>query len=106
MSLTTKSGYNLHPPTSFSIGTMSNINVTLFNGSNYLPELMTNEGESLFISFCTCISEFMDDKVNFASLLAFTAPPDSIPQPHAIPFNGGKEVNEVQWYTLAYHSIV
>jgi hypothetical protein len=49
------------------------------------PELLTNEGETYFTAFCTCISKFVDDKINYAFSLAFTTSPDGIPQPHIIP---------------------
>jgi hypothetical protein len=55
------------------------------HGNTFLPELLTNEGETYFIAFCTCISKFVDDKINYAFSLAFTTSPDRIPQPHVIP---------------------
>ncbi len=51
------------------------------HGNTYLPELLTNEGETYFTAFCTCISTFVDDKINHAFSLVFTTPPDGIPQP-------------------------
>jgi hypothetical protein len=33
-------------------------------GNTYLPELFSNEGEKYFTAFCTCISKFVDDKLN------------------------------------------
>jgi hypothetical protein len=48
------------------------------HGSTYLPELLTNEGETYFTTFCTCISNFLDDKINYAFSSAFTTSPDGI----------------------------
>jgi hypothetical protein len=64
-----------------------------------LPELLTNEGKTYFTAFCACISKFVDDKINFAFLLAFTKSPDGIPQPHVISNDDNDEMDEVQWYT-------
>jgi hypothetical protein len=33
------------------------------HGNTYLPELLTYEGETYFTAFCTCISNFVDDKI-------------------------------------------
>jgi hypothetical protein len=44
----------------------------------------------------------VDDKINYAFSLAFTASTDGIPQPHAIPNNDDDEMDEVQWYTLEH----
>jgi hypothetical protein len=54
------------------------------HGSSHLPELLTNEGETYFNAFCTRISKFMDDKINYAFSSAFTMSPDGVPQPHVI----------------------
>ncbi len=67
-----------------------------------MPELLTNEGETYFTAFCTCISKFVDDKINYACSLAFTTSPDSIPQPHVIPNDDNDEMDEVKWYTPAH----
>ncbi len=66
-----------------------------------MPELLTNEGETYFTAFCTCISTFVDDKINYAFSSAFTTSPDSIPQPHSIPNGDDDEMDEVKWYTPA-----
>jgi hypothetical protein len=55
------------------------------HGNTFLPELLTNEGETYFTALCTCISKFVDDKINYAFSSAFTTSPDGIPQPHIIP---------------------
>jgi hypothetical protein len=68
------------------------------HGSTYLPELLTNKGETYFTAFCTRISKFVDDKINYAFSLAFTTSPNGIPQPHVIPNDGNDEIDEVQWY--------
>jgi hypothetical protein len=67
-----------------------------------LPELLTNEGETYFTAFCTGISKFVADKINYAFSLAYTTSPDSIPQPHIIPNDEDDEIDEVQWYTPAH----
>ncbi len=67
-----------------------------------MPELLTNKGETYFNAFCTCISKFVDDKINYAFLLAFTTSCDGIPQPHIIPNDDNDEMDEVQWYTPAH----
>jgi hypothetical protein len=67
-----------------------------------LPELLTDEGETYFTAFCTRISKFVDDKINYAFSLAFTTSPDGIPQPHVIPNDDNYEIDEVQWYTPAH----
>jgi hypothetical protein len=67
-----------------------------------LPELLTDEGETYFTAFCTCISKFVDDKINYAFSLAFTTSPDGIPQPHIIPHDDDDEMDGVKWYTLAH----
>jgi hypothetical protein len=36
------------------------------HGNTNLSELLTNEGESYFKAFCTHISKFVDDKINYA----------------------------------------
>jgi hypothetical protein len=64
-----------------------------------LPELLTDEGETYFTAFCTCISKFVDDKINYAFSLAFTTSPDGISQPHVIPNDENDEIDELQWYT-------
>jgi hypothetical protein len=70
------------------------------HGSTYLPELLTNQGETYFTTFCTCISKF--DKINYAFSSAFTTSPDGIPQPYIIPNDENEEIDEVQWYTPAH----
>jgi hypothetical protein len=65
-------------------------------------ELLTNEGETYFTAFWTCISKFVDDKISYAFSLAFTTSPDGIPQPHIIPNDDNDEMDEVQWYTPAH----
>jgi hypothetical protein len=67
-----------------------------------LPELLTNEGETYFTAFCTRISKFVDDKINYAFSSAFTTSPDGIPQPHVIPNDDNDEMDEVMWYTPAH----
>ncbi len=67
-----------------------------------MPELLTNEGETYFTAFCTCISNFADDKISYAFSSAFTTSPGGIPQPHIIPNDDNDEINEVQWYTPAH----
>jgi hypothetical protein len=69
------------------------------HGNPYLPELLTNEGETYFTAFCTCISKLVDDKINYAFSLSFTISPASIPQPHVIPNDDYDEMDEIQWYT-------
>jgi hypothetical protein len=66
------------------------------HGNTYLPELQTNEGETYFTAFCTRISNFVNDKINYAFSLAFTTSPNGIPQPHVIPNEGDDEIDEVQ----------
>ncbi len=44
----------------------------------------------------------MDDKINYAFSLAFTASPDGIPQPHVIPNDDDDKMDEVKWYTPAH----
>ncbi len=44
----------------------------------------------------------MDDKINYAFLLAFTTSPDGILQPHVIPNDDNDEIDEVQRYTPAH----
>ncbi len=44
----------------------------------------------------------MNDKINYAFLLAFTTSPDGIPQPYIIPNVDDDEMDEVQWHKLAY----
>jgi hypothetical protein len=65
----------------------------------YLPELLTNEGKTYFTLFCTCISKFVNDEINYAFSLAFTTSPDGIIQPHVIPNDDDDEMDEVKWYT-------
>ncbi len=72
------------------------------HGNTFLPELLTNEGETYFTAFCTCISKFVDDKICYAFSSAFTTTPDSIPQPHIIPNDDDDEMDEVKWYTPAH----
>jgi hypothetical protein len=72
------------------------------HGNSFLPELLTNEGETYFKAFCTRISKFVDDKINYALSSAFTRSPDSIPQPHVIPHDDDDDMDEVQWYTPAH----
>jgi hypothetical protein len=69
------------------------------HGNTFLPELLTNEGETYFTAFCTCISNFVDDTINYAFSLAFTTSPDCIPQSHNIPHDDNNEMDEVKWYT-------
>jgi hypothetical protein len=71
------------------------------HGNTYLPELVTNEGETYFTAYCTCLSKFVDDKINHAFSSAFTTSPDDIPQHHVIP-NDDNEMDEIQWYTPAH----
>jgi hypothetical protein len=71
-------------------------------GNTYLPELLTNEGETYFTAFCTCISKFVDDKFNYAFSSAFTTSPEGIPQPHVITNDDDDEMDEVQWNTPAH----
>ncbi len=66
-----------------------------------MPELLIDQGETYFTAFCTRISKFVDDKINYAFSLAFTTSPDGIPQPHVIPNDGDDEMDEVKWYTPA-----
>ena len=72
------------------------------HGRSHLPELLTNEGESYFVAFCTRISRFTDDKINYAISLAFTMSPDGVLQPHVIPNDDADAINEIQWYTPAH----
>jgi hypothetical protein len=65
------------------------------HGNTCLPELLTNEGETYFTAFCTRISKCVDDKINYAFLLAFTTSPDGIPQPHIKPYDDNDEMDEV-----------
>ncbi len=71
-----------------------------------MPELLTNEGETYFTAFYTCISKFVDDKINYAFSSAFTTSPEGIPQPHIIPNDDDDddddEMDEVKWYTPAH----
>jgi hypothetical protein len=67
-----------------------------------VPELLTNEGETYFTAFCTRISKYVDNKINYAFSLAFTTSPDSKPKPHIIPNNDDDEMDEVQLYTPAH----
>jgi hypothetical protein len=69
------------------------------HGNTYLPELLTNEGETYITAFCTRISKFVDDKINYAFSLAFTTSPDGIQQNHVIPNDDDDESDEIQWYT-------
>jgi hypothetical protein len=62
-----------------------------------LPELLTNESESYFTAFCTRISKFVDDKINYVFSSALTTSPASIPEPQIIPDDD--EIDKVQWYT-------
>jgi hypothetical protein len=59
------------------------------------PESSTNEGETHFTAFCTRISTYVDDKINYAFTLAFTTSPDGVPQPHVIPNDDNDEMDEV-----------
>jgi hypothetical protein len=61
---------------------MANINDKFAHGRSHLPELLTNEGASYFIAFCTHISRFVDDKINYALSLAFTTSPEGVSQTH------------------------
>jgi hypothetical protein len=72
------------------------------HGNTYLPELITNEDETYVTAFCTCISQFVDDKINCVFSLAFTTSPDSIPQHHIIQNDDSDKKDEVQWYTRAH----
>jgi hypothetical protein len=54
-------------------------------GNTYLPELLTNGGETYFTLFFMRISKFVDDKINYSFSSAFTTSTDGIPQPHVIP---------------------
>ncbi len=72
------------------------------HGNTYLPGLLTNEGETYFTAFCTCISKFVDDKINYSFSSAFTTSPDGIPQPHIIPIDDDDEMDEVIWYTRVH----
>jgi hypothetical protein len=72
------------------------------HGNTYLPELLTNEGETYLTAFCTCISKFVDDKINYAFSLAITTSSDGIPQPHVILNDDNDEMDEAQWYTPAH----
>jgi hypothetical protein len=73
-----------------------------YTQNTFLPKLLTNEGETYFTAFCTCISKFVDDKINYAFSLAFTTSPDGIPQPHVIPNDDDDEMDEVKWHTPAH----
>ncbi len=53
-----------------------------------------------FAAFCTRISNFMHDKINYA-FFAFTMSPDGVPQSHVIPNDDDNVINEIQWYTPA-----
>ncbi len=64
-----------------------------------MPELLINKGERYFTVFCTCMSKFVDNKINYAFSLAFTTSPGGIPQPHVIPNDDDDKMDEVQWYT-------
>jgi hypothetical protein len=68
----------------------------------YFPELLTKEGETYLKAFCTCISKFVNDKINYAFSSAFTTSPDGIPQPHVIPNDDDDEIDEAKWYTPAH----
>jgi hypothetical protein len=70
--------------------------------NTYLPELLTNEGETYFTAFCTHISKFADNKINYAFSSAFATSPDGIPYPHIIPNDDDDEIDELQWYTPAH----
>ncbi len=72
------------------------------HGNTYLPELLTNEGETYVSAFCTRIPKFVDDKINYAFSLAFTTSPEGIPQPQVIPNDDNGEIDEVQWYSPAH----
>jgi hypothetical protein len=61
-----------------------------------------DEAETYFTAFCTRISKFVDDKINYAFSSAFTTSPDGIPQPHIIPNDDNDEMDEVKWYTSAH----
>ncbi len=69
------------------------------HGNTYLPDLLANEGETYFTAFCTRISKFVDDKINYAFSSAFTTSPDGIPQPNVILNDNDDEMDEVQGYT-------
>jgi hypothetical protein len=62
-----------------------------------LPEKKTKEGEKYFKAFCSWISKFVDDKINYAFSLAFTRSPDGIPQPYVIPHDDDDDMDEVTW---------
>jgi hypothetical protein len=79
---------------------MANINDTC-TWKHSFARIITNEGESYFTAFCTCISKFVADIINYAFSLAFTTSPDGIPQPNIIPNDDDDEINELQWYTCA-----
>ncbi len=64
-----------------------------------MPELLTNEGETYFTAFCTCISKFVDNKINYAFSSVCTTSLDGIPQPHMIPNDDDDEMDEVKRYT-------
>jgi hypothetical protein len=36
-----------------------------WNGRSNSPEILTHEAESYFIAFCTHISRYVDDKINY-----------------------------------------
>ncbi len=65
------------------------------HGNTFLPEFLTNEGETYSTAFCTCISKFVDDKINYVFSWAFTTSPDGIPQSHIIPNDDDDETSEV-----------
>jgi hypothetical protein len=67
-----------------------------------LPELLTNKSETYFTSFCTRISTFVEDEINYAFSLALITSPDSLPQTHVIPNDDDDEMDEVKWYTPAH----
>ncbi len=66
------------------------------HGNTFLPELLTNEGETYLTAFCTRTSKFLDDKINYAFLSAVTTSPDSISQPYVIPNDDKDEMDEVK----------
>jgi hypothetical protein len=52
-----------------------------------------HEDETYFTAFCTCISKFVDDKINYAFSSVFTTSPDGLPQPHVIPNDDDDEID-------------
>jgi hypothetical protein len=94
-------GYNLHQPTPFFPMGPWQTSTTICPWKSHLSELLTNEGESYFVAFCTSISRFMDHKINYAFSFAFTMSPDGVPQPRIIPNDNADKINEVQWYIPA-----